>query len=189
MSTSNRGAMDLAASQSLSPIFELHIQPLMRILDREHMIRAAGLDLWDYDQVRANADLIISRLESNMPPLAYGGPWPNEWIGLFRRWRDSGFQRLMLGKVDASGYTAQRSGTEIRLEGRGTIPNADYHAWLQPLFAEAAPRSYTHYWSPPPAGPTGSPTAFHLRETFDGPPTLSTIVIIDIDGTHMVTIT
>ena len=35
------------------PIFELHIRPMFRLLDRQHMLRfPRDLDLWDYDAVR-----------------------------------------------------------------------------------------------------------------------------------------
>src|SRR4051812_13628657 len=80
--------------------FELRIRPLFRELDRERMlIQLPGLDLWDPDVVKSNAAGILNVLQSAdpnlvMPPLLYGGPWPAEWIDLFKRWVAEGFPRL-----------------------------------------------------------------------------------------------
>jgi hypothetical protein len=40
-----------------TPVFELHIRPLFRMTDHEHM--RVQVDLWDYDQVAANAERIL----------------------------------------------------------------------------------------------------------------------------------
>jgi hypothetical protein len=47
-----------------------------------------------YDQVKAQAARILSRLKNEddpMPPADEGGPWPQEWITLFERWITEGF--------------------------------------------------------------------------------------------------
>jgi hypothetical protein len=49
-----------------------------------------GFDLKRYEDVRDKADLIFSRLEDRTMPADESGPWPDEWINLFRRWIDEG---------------------------------------------------------------------------------------------------
>ena len=71
--------------------FHLHILPLFRDLDIQHM--QPYMDLSDYSDVKANANEILRRLKSNtrpMPPVADDGPWPEEWIALFERWMHEG---------------------------------------------------------------------------------------------------
>jgi hypothetical protein len=41
------------------PVFELHIRPLFRLLDRQHML--FKLDLWDYDAVKAHSAEILRK--------------------------------------------------------------------------------------------------------------------------------
>jgi hypothetical protein len=48
----------------VKPVFELHIKPMFRLLDRQHMLHLVvgpGLDLWDYDVVKERADGVIKR--------------------------------------------------------------------------------------------------------------------------------
>src|SRR5438876_741752 len=118
--------------------FELHIRPLVRLLDQDRMLidPAKRIDLWDYDQVRLNADKIINRLKADMPPGNYGGPWPQEWIALFQRWKDEGFLRLQVGSADANEYRASRTGTIVSVTGQGKFPAEGFQAWLDPFFAE-----------------------------------------------------
>jgi hypothetical protein len=57
--------------------------------DIDHMNDQTGIDLTDYDTVKAMSDRILKRLKGIgrlMPPAADGGPWPDEWIALFERW-------------------------------------------------------------------------------------------------------
>ena len=74
------------------PVFELHIRPMFRLLDQEHMLTLFGghVDLWDLDSVWQLRNKILLRLrldtDRNMPGLDVGGPWPHEWIDLFERW-------------------------------------------------------------------------------------------------------
>ena len=91
------------------PIFELHIRPMFRLLDRQHMLRfPRDLDLWDYDAVKTDSARILKRLKGQndmgqddvrfrMPTENTGGAWPSEWISLFDRSIQGGFRRLSLG--------------------------------------------------------------------------------------------
>ncbi|MFD0345683.1 tyrosinase family protein [Kitasatospora aburaviensis] len=58
-----------------TPVYELHIKPLFRATDREHM--AFSLDLWDYDSVVANADDVLARVDgAGMPRTTAAGRGP-----------------------------------------------------------------------------------------------------------------
>lgn len=73
--------------------YVLHIKPLFRPLDIEHM-DGFGIDLGTYEGVKENAPQILTRLRSDnepMPPVASDGPWPDEWIALFARWIAEGY--------------------------------------------------------------------------------------------------
>jgi hypothetical protein len=66
--------------------FEHDIKPLFREGDREAMEFA--LDLWSYEDVSSNGAAILVRLEDGSMPC--DGAWPEERIGIFRRWLDAG---------------------------------------------------------------------------------------------------
>lgn len=72
--------------------FALHILPLFRQIDIDSM--QFMFDLKKYDDVSANSQDILYCLEGqgrpHMPPATQGGPWPDEWISLFRRWIEEG---------------------------------------------------------------------------------------------------
>jgi hypothetical protein len=65
--------------------FDTHIKGLFREQDRKSMMFA--FDLWDYDDVRDNADDIVERLDDGSMPC--DDPWPPERIALFTRWVES----------------------------------------------------------------------------------------------------
>ena len=168
--------------------YELHIKPMIRLIDRENMLDV-GFDLWDYDQARANADAILQRTAADMPPPPYGGPWPAEWVATFQRWKDEGFLRLDLGTVDATGYTATRTGDSVAIAGRGKAPTGGYHAWLQAIIPEGQPREYVLYWEPPVPAMPANPTLFRVKAKFTAPATITEVTIVDADGRHAVPIT
>ncbi len=62
--------------------FATDIKPLFRESDRAAMKRA--FDLWSYDDVRANAEAIATRLRAGTMPC--DGPWPADRVALFDRW-------------------------------------------------------------------------------------------------------
>lgn len=74
------------ATVDSTPSFARDIQPLFREDDREAMDFV--FDLWDYNDVRANAQLILDRLEDGTMPC--DEPWTDEKITLFRRWIEAG---------------------------------------------------------------------------------------------------
>lgn len=66
--------------------FEADIRPLFREKDQQRMMFA--FDLWDYHQVKANAEEILGRLESGSMPC--DGAWPPERVETFRAWVSGG---------------------------------------------------------------------------------------------------
>jgi truncated hemoglobin YjbI len=66
--------------------FEQHVKPLFRERDRKSMRFA--FDLWAYDDVAAQADAILQRLEDGTMPC--DGAWPAERVAVFRRWIEAG---------------------------------------------------------------------------------------------------
>jgi CDGSH-type Zn-finger protein/truncated hemoglobin YjbI/ferredoxin len=66
--------------------FVKHIKPLFRSRDQQSMRFA--FDLWSYDDVKANAQAILDRLDKGTMPC--DGAWPREQIAAFERWLQSG---------------------------------------------------------------------------------------------------
>jgi hypothetical protein len=66
--------------------YETDIKPLFREKDRDAM--TGHFDLWDYDDVRDNADAILSALEEGTMPC--DGAWPGDRVALFKSWVDEG---------------------------------------------------------------------------------------------------
>ncbi|MEU6269436.1 hypothetical protein [Saccharopolyspora shandongensis] len=66
--------------------YERDIRPLFREEDVSSMSMA--FDLASYNDVRANADRILAKLSDGSMPC--DGPWPEEWVELFRSWVDAG---------------------------------------------------------------------------------------------------
>jgi hypothetical protein len=66
--------------------FEGHIKPMFRERDRQAM--QSRFDLWSYDDVSRNAEVILSRLRDGTMPC--DGAWPPAQIDLFQAWIESG---------------------------------------------------------------------------------------------------
>jgi hypothetical protein len=66
--------------------FEIDIKPLFRERDRKSMEFA--FDLWSLDDVTANADAILERLQEGTMPC--DGAWPKAQVDLFARWVANG---------------------------------------------------------------------------------------------------
>ena len=73
-------------SQDSTPSFARDIQPLFRESEREAMEFA--FDLWDFDDVRTNAQDILERLTDGTMPC--DEDWPEEQLATFRRWIEAG---------------------------------------------------------------------------------------------------
>jgi hypothetical protein len=170
-----------------APVFELHIRPLFRATDREHMCfnrDPCHLDLWDYDTVKRRADDILDNLEAqSMPPPESGGPWPDEWIQLFRRWKDTGFKRLELGTAQ---YTFNQTATTMVIQATGTFPTAGYRAWLQIEAETDTSKTYVLYFWPPDASEAGSPEDFTVRERYRAAHAAQSVFIHDATGVQQI---
>ena len=68
--------------------FATDIRPLFRDDPDVHSMKAAGLDLSSYKDVKDKAAAIHSVLEAGSMPC--DGPWPEEQVALFKRWMDEG---------------------------------------------------------------------------------------------------
>jgi hypothetical protein len=67
--------------------FVRDIRPLFRDGDVRSM--SSHFDLSSYDDVRANAEIIYTRLTDGTMPC--DGAWPADDVERFRTWMDSGF--------------------------------------------------------------------------------------------------
>ena len=70
--------------------FATDIRPLFRDSPDVQAMKGMGLDLSSYEEVKAKAESIYSRLEDGSMPC--DGPWPKEQVSLFKRWIDEGMQ-------------------------------------------------------------------------------------------------
>jgi hypothetical protein len=147
------------------PVFELHIQPMIRATDRAHMRNLFGddFDLWDYEFVSSRAERILERLELDMPTPETGGPWPPEWILLFHRWITTGFKRLSLGVAE---YEVFRHRTVIELQASGTFPTSGFRGWLQLETETESARTYVLYFDPPESPEAGPGEDFVVAEQY-----------------------
>jgi hypothetical protein len=160
--------------------WELHILPMMRMIDRDHMVRLAvprRLDLFDYDEVRARAKIFLQQVaDGHMPPPTAGGPWPDEWIALFRRWIDEGFQRL--ARPVARDPRAVRTGTRVKLSAAVDVSSIDDSVWFDRASTSESPREY-YIWHEVIG--QDDPQELTAIETFEAGDATS-VVIIDANG-------
>ncbi|HEX7314890.1 MAG TPA: hypothetical protein VF297_13265 [Pyrinomonadaceae bacterium] len=178
-------------AQNRVPVFELHIRPMLRLLDRYHMLDA--FDLWDLKTVWKKRDSILKRVKGLgplMPPARYGGPWPAEWIALFERWIATGDDNkvghsLEMSAPDDGLYTIRREvGDELRLTADITLPTDGYRAWFDLSAVADGVRYYTLYVEPPYPRPEepDETTITALEKFIKG--TEHKIIIEDKNGTH-----
>lgn len=64
------------------------IRPLFRESPDVEAMKSFGLDLSSYDDVKAQAEAIYSRLEDGSMPCDEA--WPKEQIARFKQWMDDG---------------------------------------------------------------------------------------------------
>jgi hypothetical protein len=163
-----------------TPVFELHILPMIRATDREHMRFA--FDMWDYGQLVQHAEAFADRAAVDMPPVDSGGPWPEEWVRLFRQWMATGFKRLTLGTAQ---YTWSQSATTTTIRATGTYPAAGYKGWLQLETETESSKTYILYFEAPDVPAGGTPADFSLRERY-GPTDHRSVFIRDSAGVQRI---
>jgi hypothetical protein len=73
-------------TETASPRFETDIKPLFRESDRDAMI--AAFDLWSFDDVKANADKILTAVRAGSMPC--DARWPDEQVDSLQAWIDGG---------------------------------------------------------------------------------------------------
>lgn len=66
--------------------YDADIRPLFRDRDRGAML--SHFDLWSYEDVKANADVILDQLAAGSMPC--DGAWPSEQVEIFRAWLADG---------------------------------------------------------------------------------------------------
>ena len=175
------------------PVFELHIRPMFRLLDREHMtfLVTPGIDLWDLEAVWAERNDILARLRGegsqNMPGAQVGGPWPAEWVTLFERWVATGSDteaghHLVLAKPDPPYKVRNLSGDRRRLTATVTAPTDGCRVWLELDSVSSGRRDYTLYLEPSFPGSPSDPTPLEATDTF-AKGDATKVVIRDADGT------
>lgn len=163
-----------------APRFELHIRPLFRALDREHM--RSMFDLWRYEDVASHVESILSRVAADMPTLATGGPWPEEWVALLRRWRNEGLKRLELG---AATYSLSRVGARFVLTAQGSYPAGGYRGWLELEEGSTTERRYAIYFDAPDTADGNPGQSFTFRERYAATDSRK-VVVRDSSGDHEV---
>ena len=185
------------AAQQRPPVFELHIRPMFRLLEREHMTTLAtpGIDLWDLDAVWAKRNLILEHLRAeglqNMPGVPVGGPWPAEWITLFERWAATGSDaepghHLLLAKPDGP-YQVRTFRNWWQLTATVTAPTGGCRVWFGLDSVSSGQRDYTLHLEPAFPSQPANPTPVEANEFF-AKGDATKVVIRDADGTHEVAI-
>jgi hypothetical protein len=175
-----------------TPIFEMHILPMFRQLDRQHMMRVnRTLDLWDYDSVKRAAPDIVARAcgdSPSMPTADVGGAWPSEWRALFSRWIAGGFRRLTLGV--GRDYQLTKSGEVFTLTCTTAIPDAadgDSTAWFD--IVDLSPGSATfrlYVFSGEAVPPPANTVDIEVKEHVAAASAAGGVTVIDGAGTQRI---
>jgi len=97
-------------------VFHEHIRALFRARDRDAMRWA--FDLWSYNDVAANAQSILQRLEAGSMPC--DGAWAPAKVDVFRRWVDAGTPESAKGEAATQGVavTDEPTATQEPIGGR-----------------------------------------------------------------------
>jgi hypothetical protein len=173
------------------PIFELHIRPMFRVLDRMHMNRLSPpkhIELTDYDDVKARSSDILTLLGSvsPMPPSGVGGPWPQEWIDLFARWTQTGFGRLV--KPTGSNFQLVRNAPDrYTLSCDVPLPDNSSVAWFDIRQAQADSQIYEVVMEQA-GGAAPAPSMTTIEERIRGPLTVANVIVVDAAGEHTLAI-
>jgi hypothetical protein len=172
---------------SAIPYFELHIRPMFRLLDHDHM--KFRLDLWNYDQVKALAPRIARLLRASppgqMPPKETGGPWPEGWIQTFELWIEKEFPRLLLTEGQ---YSARRIGSgQVIFSVSIQLANGAAEAWAERVASAPDTAEYIIHLRSPPSGVQEPARPVQVREVL--PAEIVKIVVNDAVGQHNVAVT
>jgi hypothetical protein len=162
------------------PVWDLHVRPQFRLIDRQHML-PLSLDLWDYESVKDRAEEILLRLEDGgMPTYDTGGPWPREWVEIFRRWIEGGYRRLVLLAPTAAGYQLRQT-SAWELSAFVRVPGDGWRVWLDLVAVAPTEREYALTAEP---GSDGGPGAeIRVRDRFRRDRE-ERLVVHDADGRH-----
>lgn len=182
--------------QDRPPVFELHIWPMFRLLDREHMTTLATppIDLWNLDAVWAERHDILERLRGegsrNMPGTKVGGPWPAEWVTLFERWLTTGSDaepghHLVLAQPDGPYRVQTLGGDRRRLTATVTAPTDGCRVWFELDAIAGGQRDYTLYLEPAFPSQPADPTPLQVVDPFTKGDATK-LVIRDAGGTQEV---
>lgn len=172
-----------------TPIFELHIRPMFRLIDVEHML-IRGRNLNDRAEVARDWKKIHKALLSNrhMPTSAAGGPWPGEWIDLFKRWGEAGGPGLELNA--GSDYKLAVDGDIYELSCTSTQPREGAKTWLDPLCLDPPNPAYRLVLETDDCEePQGQPVSIKLVDRFRKRANLSGVAVEDANGHHRVPLT
>ena len=172
---------------SAIPYFEIHIRPMFRVIDRDHM--SFRIDLWNYEEVKELAPRIaeLLRLEppGTMPTKDSGGPWPEGWIQVFELWIAKGCPRLSLTQGQ---YTAQRIGNgRIIFDCIVQLQNGAEDAWVEPKPSSPGHAEYVLYLRPAPPGVQEPPRSAQFQEVLSAD--IERLTVHDIAGAHEILVT
>jgi hypothetical protein len=176
-----------------TPVFEMHIRPLFRPVDRQHMLRVRpDLDLWNYDAVKNFAPAILQRIggpNPSMPTADVGGAWPSEWVALFNRWVQGGFRRLAIGTGRDFKLVKAADG-RCTLSCKVDIPDTDQGdstAWLDVVSAGPPTASYQLVVYPGEAFPPPAQTfEITCQERVDPASAAAGVSVADANGTRVI---
>jgi hypothetical protein len=179
------------ANQDRRPVFELHIRPMFRLLDREHMAKWVSLfDLWDINAVWQHRHEILTRIRDtqDMPGTRYGGPWPPEWIQIFERWVATGIDtepghHLDIATAQGNYQVQSLGGEKRRLTVNVSAPTADCRVWFELDAIASTERVYTLYLESAYPKRDPQPTTINALESFMKA-TATRLVINDASGRH-----
>ena len=172
-------------SDTRIPRFEIHIRPMFRLLDRDHMLNIGRpFDLYDYDAVVNRVESILQHLKDNMPTIPTGGLWPAEWISLFERWKNAGCPRLEV--ITAGNPRAQTNGKIVILRADVEKQRPDDRIWFERFSPVDTPREYWLYRE------TGTmalaPAPALAEEKFIYTPGVDTVTVVDAGGKQTIPI-
>jgi len=117
-----------------------------------------------------------------MPPGDEGGPWPAEWVAVFKRWVEKQCPRLDRG--DAT-WVATRSGPTVTLTATVKLPKGGDQTWIEPLpYVGTAPRFVLYR----EAVGKGAPVTVTRNARFEAAPGLDFVIVEDAGGEKKVPI-